>query len=358
VTNAPFGCVPPTRVSRMLAGACLLLAPLALAFPQASAPRIAMLPLNPISVSKADANVLTGLMETALVKTQSFDVMEQSRIAAVLDAQERSIADGTDEACAIEFGKLLAAEQIVLGTFSALGGTYFVNARIIDVASGKNIKADVVEFDALDKARDSVELLAYKLAGMTYTSAEKVEIARTFGDLFVETVPDGADICINGARRGTSPDMITRVPQGRVRVEARKGSFTAEQMVHAGPAMTKVKITLKESYGSIFIKTNLKDVTVELGDRSLGALGTGLFENVPVGTHTVTLRGDGTTWVGEVTVREGERKDRGDPARFRRDPVCPSRWCDRRDHGPDVPRGRSRFGCAVAGLGRSIQDQC
>jgi TolB-like protein len=107
----------------------------------AEKPRIAVIPFNHISVSKADADVVTGLFETGLVKTETYNVIEQNQIKEILSAQEQSMSDCTDEQCAMEFGKLLAAEQIVLGTLSSVGGTYILNAKIIDVTTGRNIKA-------------------------------------------------------------------------------------------------------------------------------------------------------------------------------------------------------------------------
>ena len=104
-------------------------------------PRIAVVPFNPIEVSKSDAAVVTGLFETALVKTECFEVIEQMEVGAILEAQEYSISDITDEKSAIAIGKLLAAQQIVLGTLSIIGGKYVLNAKIIDVERGRNIKA-------------------------------------------------------------------------------------------------------------------------------------------------------------------------------------------------------------------------
>lgn len=52
-------------------------------------PRIAVMPFNPIGVSKNDAKVVTGLFETGLVKTGSFIVIEQQQINEILSVQGR-----------------------------------------------------------------------------------------------------------------------------------------------------------------------------------------------------------------------------------------------------------------------------
>ena len=85
-------------------------------------PRLAIIPLNYIEVPKTAALALTGLLETGLVNTEMYNVIEQTQVDDILEAQEYSLGDCTDEQCAIEFGKLLAAEQIVLGAVSRIGG--------------------------------------------------------------------------------------------------------------------------------------------------------------------------------------------------------------------------------------------
>lgn len=206
--------------------ALVLLLPI-VAYAQAGLPRLAVIPLNPVSVSRADATAFTGLVETALVKTGALTVLEQSQVNVILEAQERSVADCTDEKCAVEFGKLLAAEQIVLGSISSVGGKLIVNAKIIDVATSQTLRADTVEAASLSDLTGEMELLAYKLAGLTLKEGGQEQVARAFGELFVETVPDGADLSLNGLPKGKSPGVIERVPLGRLTLEARKDNLCA-----------------------------------------------------------------------------------------------------------------------------------
>ena len=47
----------------------LIFLPLISVFSQASKPRISVIPFNPVGISKNDAHTITGIFETALVKT-------------------------------------------------------------------------------------------------------------------------------------------------------------------------------------------------------------------------------------------------------------------------------------------------
>ena len=72
---------------RIVTAALLFLVMVATASSQ-DKPRIAIIPLNYINVSKSDAAALTGLLETGLVNTDMFNVIEQTQVEEILEAQE------------------------------------------------------------------------------------------------------------------------------------------------------------------------------------------------------------------------------------------------------------------------------
>ena len=185
-------------------------------------PRVAVVPFKPIQVSEGDALAVTVLFETGLVQTNAFSVIEQSQIQEIVEAQQYSLSDCTDESCAVEVGKLVAAQQIILGTLSSIGGKFVLSAKIIDVESGTNISADSVESDNLAEMTGASKLLAFKLAGLTYAGEGEVTIADQTGEVLVQTDPSEAEIFVNGRRRGTSPELISNIPFGPARIEVRK----------------------------------------------------------------------------------------------------------------------------------------
>jgi TolB-like protein len=283
-------------------------------------PRVAVIPFSAIQVSKAEAEILTGLFETSLVKTGAFNVIEQTRVHEILEAQEYSLSDCTDEACAVKFGKLLAAERIVLGSCSSLGGRFVLNAKIIDVALGTNLAADRVDADSLTALADRVDELAGSLAGIPpaqtasprepapapAAAASSTSVPQRLGELFVETDPSGAEIHINGVRKGTSPELFSRVPAGPVTVEAYKNGLYARQDLVVGESMNRIRLTLSKLYGVLFIKASDPEVRVLLDGKDIGRLGSGFFEKVPAGIHVLELRGRGLYWKGDVTIKVDE----------------------------------------------------
>ncbi len=275
-------------------------------FGQEHVPRIAVFPFNYLNVSRADAEAIWGLFETALVSTTAFHVIEQNRVHEILQAQEYSLSDCTSEECAIQFGQLLSAEQIVLGALSSLGGKHFLNARIIDVAKGVNLRAGKVEAASLADLPDAAELLAYKLAGLTRYRGGMEEVAREFGEIFLETDPPGAEVYVNGQRRGSSPILISKVPLGTVRVESRNGNLYGRQDVRVGRGTIRLSLRLAQQYGNLFLRSQIGSLEAYLDGTRLGVLGSGFFERIPAGPHVVELIGEGWYWREEVLINGGE----------------------------------------------------
>jgi hypothetical protein len=265
--------------------------------------RTAVIPFNPINILKADAEVIYTSFETALVQTDTFFVIDSNEIGRSLVEQGYSLFDCTNEQCAVEFGKLLSAGQVILGSLSYFGGSYTLKIKVIDLSNEKTVYLDKVSASSLDQMSEAMELFAFKLAGLTYTENGEHKIARQFCELFIETTPSRADIYINGVKKkGTSPELISRTPLGRIRIEARQGDLYGERDLQVTENIKQVQIKLAETYGSMVIKSEDSNVDVYLDSRWLGKLGSGSFSNLSVGIHTLELKGQGLYWRDEVLI--------------------------------------------------------
>ena len=267
--------------------------------------RIALVPFNPINVSKNDAELIYGSFETALMETDNFFVIDRNKIRTGLEEEDYSLFDCTNDQCAIELGRRLSAEQVLLGSLSHYSSSYILKIKMIDVSNGENIYSDNISTSSLDQMEEALELFVFKLAGLTHTEDEQLEIAREFSEVFIETTPSRADIYINGVKKGFSPDLISGVPLGRIRIAARKGDLYGERIVEITENVKQVQIELAETYGSLLIKSK-DNIEVYLDNRLLGKPGSGSFENLSIGIHTLELKGQGLYWRDEVVIKGNE----------------------------------------------------
>ncbi|MFC1539088.1 hypothetical protein ACFL6H_06680 [Candidatus Latescibacterota bacterium] len=124
---------------------------------------IAVLDLNPQGISQSEADYLSEYMRgqiTRLVNSAEYKeragidytVVERSQMDKIFEQFEIQNTGCTDLSCAVEFGKMLSVERIVIGSIGLIGQTYSISTRIVDVESSRTITvADYSYQGAIDE---------------------------------------------------------------------------------------------------------------------------------------------------------------------------------------------------------------
>jgi hypothetical protein len=112
---------------------------------------IAILNLDAKGVSQVEAEVLSEKLRSHVLqlinskeyiaqkKADKYLVVEQTQVDKILEQFQIQNTGCVSDSCAIEFGKMLQVDRIVIGQIGFVGNTYLVSARIIDVESRKAI---------------------------------------------------------------------------------------------------------------------------------------------------------------------------------------------------------------------------
>lgn len=112
---------------------------------------IAVLDMTAKGVSQVEAEVLSERLRshvsqlisspeyTEMEDKDQYLVVEQTQIDRIFEQFEIQNTGCVSDSCAIEFGKMLQVDRIVLGQIGYIGNTFSVSSRIIDVESGKSI---------------------------------------------------------------------------------------------------------------------------------------------------------------------------------------------------------------------------
>lgn len=135
----------------------------------------------PFTASSAfDSGALEGLssaMGTQLVKTGKFRVLERAQMDAILreqGLQQSGACDGGE--CAIEVGKLLSVDRLVVGHVAKVGNIYTLSARLVNVESGVTERS--VTRNGSTKAETvltrAIPLAARELAGLPTPSDKEI----------------------------------------------------------------------------------------------------------------------------------------------------------------------------------------
>lgn len=91
-------------------------------------------------IGTTDAEILGDRLRAELVSTGEVRVMERSQMDQILREQafQRSGACEGGE-CAVEIGKLLAVDRMVVGSVGRIGEMYTIQLRVLDVGTGENV---------------------------------------------------------------------------------------------------------------------------------------------------------------------------------------------------------------------------
>ena len=69
----------------------------------------------------------------------NYTVVERSQMDKIFDQFDIQNTGCTDVSCAVEFGKILSAERIVIGSVGLVGKTYSITTRIVDVETAATL---------------------------------------------------------------------------------------------------------------------------------------------------------------------------------------------------------------------------
>ncbi len=111
-------------------------------------------------ISEIEIAVITNRLRSELFKSGKYTVVEREMMDKVMQEQGFQQTGCTSDECAVEFGKILGVEQMLVGSISRIGKLLMSQIRIIDVESGEilkmsdyNFKGEIEDFilDGLSK---------------------------------------------------------------------------------------------------------------------------------------------------------------------------------------------------------------
>jgi TolB-like protein len=105
--------------------------------------RIAIVGIDSGEVDSSIADAIVDFITNAFVNQGTFKVMDRKSIEKILTEQSFQLEDFADTTKMIEIGKLAGAEYIATGTLSKVGGTYYLNVKLISVKTAEIIGSSI-----------------------------------------------------------------------------------------------------------------------------------------------------------------------------------------------------------------------
>lgn len=217
--------------------------------------RVVVNDLDANGVTPQTVRVVSEHLRVKLIETRRFIIPERDKMEAMLAEQAVGVRLGEcfSQECAIELGRVLQANKMVVGTVSLLNQTYSISIRFLDLESG------AAEFSAEEKcsSSDDLFLAAERLA------ARIVAFIPPRGHV---TAVSGNDIIIDlGAQDGVSVGMDFRILRRVERVPGypEEEQIATAQVTSVQPAWSRIEIPRTR-------ENLMRPVTAQEGDVVIG----------------------------------------------------------------------------------------
>jgi len=139
-------------------------------------PLISVLDFRTSGISEAEVEVFVDFLSSHIIETDRFRVIDRMQRQALLKEMEFSYEDCTDESCQLEIGRLLAANQIVVGSVGRVGERYLLTIKLIDVETGEALKTGSEKYTTLNRLIDDCERLAREFAKAAAPKQEEIVV--------------------------------------------------------------------------------------------------------------------------------------------------------------------------------------
>jgi TolB-like protein len=89
-------------------------------------------------LSKGEAATLSDVLNSELIKSDEFTIVDRSRIKAILTEQGFQQSEACSQVeCVVEAGKILKVEKMFVGVVGKIGKIYNINIQLIDIATAR-----------------------------------------------------------------------------------------------------------------------------------------------------------------------------------------------------------------------------
>ncbi len=272
---------------------------------------IAVVTFDARGVSPIEAEAVADRIRNEFTKADVYQVVERGLMEEIMEEQAFQLTGAcTESECLVEVGKILAVHFMAGGSVTKVGNLFTIDARIIDVESGKIVQ-NVIE-DYLGPIENlmvhTTKIVANKLMGLE-EEFEAVMLGGT-SDLLVKSNPFGATIYINDSPVGDiTPYTIQGLMEGEYRVKAKKGNLVGEKLV----------LLKKNEIKEIVINLELEKFLIRLYSTPTGA--EAYIDNKKIGQTPVDYTVTDTTLDYIVELRKDLYKTVVDTVHFQKNPM-------------------------------------
>ncbi len=297
-------------------------------------PGLAVTPLAGMGITANEASTLTELLHTSVSRIlqepfppgrERFSLLERSRMDHLLDQYRFQDLGGVDVASAVEFGKMLSVQRIIVGSAGRIGETCFISVRMVDVETSRVIRSvSRTREGNIDGVIDLLPLVGCELlTGEHPPDPLPLDRMREAADVLslsggeteeaaisIEGTPLAARALIDSQYIGLTPVRNYPLAPGRYTVTVCLEGFreTAREVVIAPGERRRFSYTMA-AHGALVCRGTPEGAEITVDGRSAGTAPREDLSLSP-GRHTVRFSLPGyTTMLRDVTILPGMTRE-------------------------------------------------
>ena len=175
-------------------------------------------------------------LETSLIESDKFIVIEKSEREEILEEQKIQSSGICDTDCIVEVGQLLGAEYLMVGEIIDLSGLYQIDIKIINVEKGditekvtQEVEGKVKDLlNAMESASNEIiRRLSIQTPIMVQTplNIKQETVVQKFGLINITTEPTSAIVLIDNQKIGMTPIKGKKIEVGKKNLKIIKSGY-------------------------------------------------------------------------------------------------------------------------------------
>lgn len=125
---------------------------------------VAVADLAAKNVSAADASIVSDFIRTELVNSNTFNVIEKANMDKIMAESAFQQTGCTTSECAVQLGKILNVQQMIVGSLSKLMDTYYITVNVVNVETGKILSSYNQDAQSAKELHAACKTLADKIS--------------------------------------------------------------------------------------------------------------------------------------------------------------------------------------------------
>ena len=162
-------------------------------------------------VSESLAKSVTELFLVNLVDSKEMKIVERTDIEKIMQEHELMLTGLTDESDAIEAGKLLSANKVLIGSVNKFGSKLLLTARVVDVELGYTEHAEKAELDSEEDLIYEINRISKRI--VTKVTGVPEEKEKQYEEEYlvpldnISSLPEAIVVMVNSALRRINSEM-------------------------------------------------------------------------------------------------------------------------------------------------------